>query len=338
MKSLQACFTITKIPEANTFLFDFPKMTSHVMENQIKNKILVFPWDLHGYLKINSRTRDRIITFLKDNYKSKYGIAQALNVPDYWFYNFIRNQKIDTNTFRKIVSELKDNTLISEVVQFNDDKGSSSTPFIGKFPIVYNPLWHFVFCLSIGDGHIKQGDKKQFYWYQKPKGMKKLMELINKMGFIYTPKLSTCKCGICIPQLIRKVGSHVTGLENSVDIKNNAIQVSSKLGTEYEIALLMAFFLDESGMSKPTTSEITLHQEGNLFLLSLIEQLLDKFNVAYSRNKKGTKWVIRFKVQGVLKLNELFKSLNTYGVNLLHRQEIFDKKVEVANSSMRRQI
>lgn len=317
----------------NTFLFDFPTRINLNMKNQIKNEILVFPWDIDGYIKLNDKARDKIIKLLISSHRFKSDIARSLTVPDYWFYNFVRTQKIDTITFKKIIDKTNEKDLVNEILQFNDDKGSSSIPFTGKFPIEYSPLWHFVFCLSIGDGHIKHGNKKQFYWYQKPKGMIALINLINKMGFIYAPAFSTCKRGICIPQLIRKIGSNVTGLKNSVDIKRHIIDVSSRLGREYEIALLMAFFLDESGMSKPTTSEITLHQEGNLFLLSLIGQLLEKFDVDYSRNKKGSKWNIRFKVKGVLKLNELFKSLNIYGVNLLHRQEIFDKKIEIANLS-----
>jgi hypothetical protein len=300
------------------------------MKNKIKNRYLVFPWDIKGYVKLNDQAKNKIIKFLINNHRLKSDIAKKLNVPDYWIYNFLKCQKIDTKTFKEIIDLMDDKTLLEEIVQFNDGKGSSSIPFTGKFPIKYSPLWHFIFCLSIGDGHIRKGNKKQFYWYQKPEGMKKLIEVINTLGFNYSPKFSTCKCGLCIPQLIRKVGSNMTKLDIPSDIKDGIINASSTLGKDYEIALLMAFFLDEAGMSKPKKSEITLHQEGDLVFLSNIEHILLNFDIDFSRNKKGEKWNIRLKTKGIVKLSTLFNSLNVYGINLLHRQAIFDNKVRIA--------
>ncbi|MBN1469950.1 MAG: hypothetical protein JW924_14575 [Fusobacteriaceae bacterium] len=303
------------------------------MKDQIKNKNLVFPWDIKGYIKLNNNTKNKILNFLIKKYRFNSEITRALYVPDYWLYNFKKSSKIDTIKFKKIVDLVKNKNLIKSIVQFNDDKGSSSIPFKGKFPINYSPLWHFVFCLSIGDGHIKNGNKKQFYWYQKPEGLKALIKIINKMNFYYSPRIYNCKRGICLPQLIRKLGSFVTGLKTGEDIKKRIINISSKLGREYQIALLMAFFLDEAGMSKPKTSEITLHQENNLIFLKNIEKILKEFGIEYARNKKGDRWVIRFKTPGIIKLAELFKSIKRNNITLLHRQKTFQKKVQIAKKT-----
>ncbi|MBW2976317.1 hypothetical protein KY347_02620 [Candidatus Woesearchaeota archaeon] len=321
--------------QSNTFLFDFSKGEGLIMKNQIKNKILVFPWDIKGYVELSNKAKTRIVNFLINNHRFKSDITKKLNAPDYWFYNFIRNQKIDTHTFKKIVDMINDKTLLNEIIQFNDDKGSSSIPFTGNFPIEYTPSWHFIFCLSVGDGYIRKGNKKKFVWYQKPEGQKKIIELLNKINFNYSPKIKNAKHGITIPQLIRKVGSFATKLDSSQSIKSNLIEVSKKLGKDYEVALLCAFFIDEAGMGKSkSNSEITLHQEGNLPLLEKIGDLLNRFDVKWSKNKKGDKWCIRINSEGVVKLPELFYSLKKHNINLLHREEIFQKKVKMAKETL----
>jgi len=292
--------------------------------------------DIKGYIKLNDEAKNRILRFLINKHRFKSHISKTLDVPDYWIHNFIRNKKIDTSTFKKIVNSMQDDTLTNEIIQFNDDKGSSSVPFKGVFPIQYNPLWHFVFCLSIGDGYLRE-EKKQFYWYQKPEGMKALIKLINRMNFCYSPKISVCKRGVCIPQLIRKVGSYVTGLEDKKDIKKDILKVSSKLGREYEIAFITAFFLDEAGMSTlKNNSEITIHQEGNLIFLENVGKLLDKLKVDWFKNKKTEKWNIRLNTNGIIKLAELFESIKKHNITLLHRQGIFQKKVEIAKKTNRK--
>jgi len=301
------------------------------MKNQIKNKTLIFPWDINGYVKLNSNAKTKILDFLINTHGFKSEISQTLNVPRYWIYNFIRNDKIDTITFKKILNLTKDSTLIKEIIQFNDDNGSSSIPFKGKFPIKYDPLWHFIFCLSIGDGHINKGNKKQFSWYQKPTGLKELVKLINGMGFKYSPKITTCKRGIVSPQMIRKAGEFITKLGNKNEMTENIITISSKLGKDYEIALIAAFLMDEAGMGQlKNNSEMTLHQEGNLNFLDDFGRLLNKFKIGWSRNKKGKKWNIRFNTGGIIKLAELLESAKKYNISLLHRQEIFQKKAQIA--------
>src|SRR3989344_3938594 len=215
------------------------------MKNKIYKKNIVYPWDILGYVKLSNKGKNKILKSLINKHRFKSDIAKTLGVPDYWFHNFKRNDKIDTNTFGKIINLTKDNTLIKEIIQFNDDKGSSSIPYLGKFPIKYDPFWHFIFCLSVGDGCIHKGDKKKFDWYQKPKGLKEMVKLISKLGTRY-------------------------------EIKENIINTSSRLGRNYEIALLAAFFLDEGGMGTlKNNSEITLHQEGNLQFLEKIGVLLN---------------------------------------------------------------
>ena len=56
--------------------------------------------------------------------------------------------------------------------------------------------------------------------------------------------LSSILISIVIPQLIRKVGEYVTGLSLSSEITKNIIGVSSRLGKDYEIALISAFVLE----------------------------------------------------------------------------------------------
>ncbi len=304
------------------------------MKNQIKNKNSIFPWDVKGYVKLNNQAKDRILKFLINNHKFKSDITKTLDVPGYWIHNCIRTEKIDTATFKKIVNLMQDNTLVEEIIQFNDDKGSSSIPFNGQFPLKYTPLWYFVFCLSVGDGHIHKGNKKRFDWYQKPDGLREMAKLIDKLGFKYSPPITTCKRGIIIPQMIRKVGDHVTGLSTNREIKKGIIGASSKLGKNYEIAFIAAFFMDESGMGKlKNNSEITIHQEGNLNFLGKFGKLLDKFEISWSKNKKGNEWNIRLNTNGIIKLAELFESIKKHNITLLHRQRIFQKKVEIAKKT-----
>ncbi len=304
------------------------------MKNQIKNKNLVFPWDIKGYIQLSNKAKSEIIEFLINKHRFKSKIANTLDVPVYWFYNFKKSDKIDTFTFKKIINLTKNKNLIKEITQFNDDKGSSSIHFKGKFPIHYDPLWHFIFCLSIGDGHIHKGNKKRFSWYQKPEGLKRLVKLICRLGFKYSPPISTCKKGIVIPQMIRKVGEHVTGLSLGYEITKNIIDVSSRLGEDYEIALISAFVLDESGMATlKNNSEMTIHQEGNLDFLENFGDLLNKFRIDWSKNKKGEKWNIRLNTNGIIKLAELFESIKKYDITLLHRQKIFQKKVKIAKKT-----
>lgn len=304
------------------------------MKNQIKNKNKIFPWDIKGYIKLNNKAKDKILKFLINNHRFKSDIAKTLDIPYYWIDNFIRNEKIDSDTFKKIVNLMENNTLIKEITQFNDDKGSSSIPFKGRFPIKYTPLWHFVYCLSVGDGHIHKGNKKRFDWYQKPEGLRKMVKLINKLDFKYSPCITTCKRGIIIPQMIRKVGEYVTGLGSSREIINNIIEVSSELGRDYEIAFIIAFFLDEAGMGTlKNNSEITIHQEGNLIFLKNFGKLLDKFKVDWSKNKKNEKWVIRLNTNGIIRLAELFESVKKHNITLLHRKRTFQKKVKIAKKT-----
>ncbi|MBU0457668.1 MAG: hypothetical protein ABH824_01955 [Nanoarchaeota archaeon] len=302
------------------------------MKNQIKFKKVVYPWDIKGYIEISDKDRKLIINQLFSKVKNNKDISKLINVPKYWFYNFSKSKKI-RSTVLKSISE---NVNLSEIniIKFNDDKGSSSIDFRGSFPIEYSPSWHFIFCLSIGDGYLRKGRKKSLSWYQKPEGLIKLVEKINSLGFDYKPSIKTCKQGIVIPQLIRKVGSYVTGLSNQEEINKNIFKFSAELGREYEIALLMAFFLDEAGMRTRNSSEITLHQEGNLKLLENFEQLLNKLNIKFSRNSKGNKWCIRFNNESVIGLNSLFNSLNKFNLSLLHRQEVFDKKVKIAKKNL----
>ena len=154
------------------------------------------------------------------------------------------------------------------------------------------------------------------------------------MGFRYSPNITTCKRGIVIPQMIRKIGEYITGLGTSYEIKENIINTSSRLGRNYEIALLAAFFLDEAGMGTlKNNSEITLHQEGNLQFLEKIGVLLNRFNVRWSKNKKKDKWNIRLNTEGIIKLSELFESVKKYDITLLHRQKIFQEKVKIAEKT-----
>jgi hypothetical protein len=320
----------TKLKNLNIYCaFSINKDLS--MKKQIKSKKLVYPWNINGYVEISPKDKKIIINQLLRKTKNNKDLSELINVPKYWFYNFSKSKKIKSSVFKSII----DNLDLAEIniIKFNDDKGSSSITFRGTFPIEYSPIWHFIFCLSIGDGHLRQGSKKSLSWYQKPEGLIKLVEKISFLGFDYKPGIKTCKQGIVIPQLIRKVSSHVTGLFNQEDINNNIFKVSAKLGKEYEIALLMAFFLDEAGMRTRNSSEITLHQEGDLKLLESFEQLLKKLKINFSRNSKGDKWCIRFSNEGVIKLNYLFYSLSKYNLNLLHRQEVFNRKVKIAKKN-----
>jgi len=306
------------------------------MKNKNFNKNLVYPWDIKGYVKLSEYCKEELIRALLSKFKTVKGINENLNNPKYWFNNFKKSDKVNSKHLKKLASLSKIN-LVHNINQFNDDKGSSSIPFRGRFPIKYTPLWHFIFCLSVGDGHIHIGEKKRFTWYQKPEGQKKLIEILKKLGFDYEFPIRRTKDGIIIPQLIRKVGSFITNLDSGISIRKDIVKISKNLGRDYELSLLCAFFIDEAGMGKlKPNSEITLHQEGNLDFLDEIGALLDRFSVKWSKNLKGDKWCIRFNVEGVVRLACLFSPLNRYGINLLHRQEIFQKKVEIAKKMLPR--
>ena len=62
-------------------------------------------------------------------------------------------------------------------------------------------------------------------------------------------------------------------------------------------------------------------------------KLLDKFEVSWSKNKKGNGWNIRLNTDGIIKLAELFESIKKHNITLLHRQRIFQKKVEIAKKT-----
>ena len=306
------------------------------MKNKIFIKNIVYPWDIGGYVKLPEECKNELIISLLNRYGKIKNINKALNLPEDWFNNLKRIDKIHTTALKKIVSITNQN-LCKNIIQFNDDKGSSSIPFTGKFPIKYNPLWHFIFCFSVGDRYISDRYKKKFTWYQKPEGQKKLIELLNRINFRYSKSVNTAKRGIIIPQLVRKVGSFITGLDSRQKIKEDIIEVSNKLGKDYELALLCAFFIDEAGMGKTkSNSEVTLHQEGNLLLLEKIGDLLNRFNVKWSKNKKIDKWCIRINSEGVIQLSKLFSSLRKYNINLLHREEIFQRKVKMSKETLYR--
>ena len=307
------------------------------MDKKSHRKCIVYPWNVDGYVELSYGYKRNLIKSLLTKYKTAKFIVKHLNVPEYWFNNFKRNNKIHTEDLYKVASLTNDGGIIKEIFQFNDDKGSSSIPFMGRFPIKYDALWHFLFCLSVGDGSISKGSKRTFVWYQKPEGQKLVVELLKKLNFDYKPSLYVTKKGLTIPQLIRKIGSFITTLDSSYEIKNNMVRVSSKLGKDYELAFLAAFFLDEAGMSKSKlNSEITLHQEGNLKFLEKVGELLTNLNVKWSKNKKGKDWCIRINSEGVIELSKLFDSLKKYNIDLLHRKEIFIKKVEMANKTINR--
>jgi len=297
-------------------------------------KKIVYPWDINGYVKLYFNSKQDLIYFLLNKYKTTSNINKSLNLSRHWFRNFKNSDKINTKHLKKIASVVGVN-IVKNVMQFNDDKGSSSIAYLGKFPIKYSPFWHFLFCLSIGDGMFKKGIKKQFVWYQKPQGQKKLIELLNKHGFDYRSLPKKTKQGMVIPQIVRKLGYFAAHLEENMPIKENIIEATHNLGKKYELALLCAFFMDEAGMSKPN-SESTLRQEGNLELLGKIGKLLDRFGVNWSKNKKGDKWVIRFSSEGVVRLGVLFKSLKKYDIDLLHREKIFREKVRIAEKTLYR--
>ena len=50
------------------------------MKNQIKNKNLIFPWDLKGYVKINPQSKQYIIESLIKKYRFKSEISKSLKV------------------------------------------------------------------------------------------------------------------------------------------------------------------------------------------------------------------------------------------------------------------
>ena len=297
-------------------------------------RMRIYPWDINGYVKLSWGGKQKLFRYLISDYKTIKNINNNLGLPNYWFNNFKRNDKVNTKEPKKIV-DITNLNLVGDIIQFNDDNGGSSISYLGTFPIKYDPFWHFLFCLSVGDGHIQKINRKRFTWYQKPEWQEKLIELLKKHNFNYKSSPKSTKQGIVVPQLIRKIGSFVTGLDSSESIRNNIVEKSRMLGKEFELALLFAFLLDEAGMSKSkSNSEITLHQEGNLQLLEKIGRLLDRFNIKWSRNKKGDKWCIRLNSGGVVQLSKLFISLEKYGITLLHRKDIFYKKVNMAEKTM----
>ncbi len=301
---------------------------------RITKRILIYPWDLNGYVKLSWGGKQKLIRYLISEYGSFKNINEQLNLSPYWFNNVRRNDKINAKELKRIVDVTKLN-LVDDIIQFNDGAGNSSFPYVGKFPIRYDPFWHFLFCLSIGYGHINEDKKKKFTWYQKPEGQEKLIELLKKHDFDYTAPPKKTKQGIVIPQLVRKIGSFVTGLDSGKSIRNNIVEKSYNLGKKFELALLCAFFLDESGMSKSKPNcEITLHHEGNLQLLEKIGSLLNRHNVNWSKNKKLDKWLIRINTEGVVQLSKLFDSLKEYGITLLHRESTFHKKADMAKKTI----
>ncbi len=303
------------------------------MKNKNYNKREIFPWDIDGYVKLSKESKEKIIFSLFEKYKTVKDINKVLKTSEHFFLHFRKYDKIKTVNLKKMVLVLNEE-IIKDIVQFNDDKGSSSIAYTGSFPIIYTPLWHFLFCLSIGDGNIKKGKKRQFVWYQKPEGQKQIIQLLKDNYFNYTSSIKKTKQGITIPQLIRKVGSFVTGLDTKELIINEIIEVSSKLGKDFEFALLCAFFMDEAGMGTiKSNSEITLHQEGNLLFLEKIGFLLDKYDIKWSKNKKKDKWVIRIKLESIVELSKMFDSLNKYGISLFHRENIFQEKVKMARKT-----
>ena len=162
-----------------------------------------------------------------------------------------------------------------------------------------------------------------------------MIPLLQKIGFQYESKPRNAKKGLAIPQLVRKIGAIVTGLETKQEIKENIVKISKNLGQEFELALLFAFFLDEGGMSKAKTksSEITIHQESDLEFLEKIGGLLNRFNIKWAKNKKGWGWVIRIKAEGVVKFGELLLSLKKQDISLLHREPVFQTKVAIAKKT-----
>ena len=297
-------------------------------------KKFIYPWDVNGYVRLSWDYKRTLTSRLLSEHGNGTKISKTLRLPTYWFTNFTKNDKIHTKALRRIVS-ITDTNVAKDVVQFNDDYGSSSFPFLARFPVKYSPLWHFFFCLSVGDGCIQKGNKKRFTWYQKPEGQEKVIALLNKIGFDYPRSLKSTKQGITMPQLIRKIGAFVTGLNSSKEIKENIISASSELGRDYEVVFLCAFFMDEAGISKAkSSSEITLHQEGNLELLQRVGSLLTKLGIIWSKNKKGELWCIRIGPEGVVKLSQIFDSVKKHDVTLLHREAVFNKKVEMARKTI----
>lgn len=291
------------------------------------------PTDLQGFLKISGTARKEILDHLKNNYSNYAQGARDIGLKEYHVHNFKKyDKKIHTSVAKKFIEANLLNQ--GEFKAFYDDKGSSSTPYKGSFPIEYSPKWHFVFCLCIGDGYFRRGRDKQFHWFQKEKGVKKISKVINELGFSYQPSFDSTRHGITIPQLIRKCGEHVLELKDKPNYRMNIIKKTAKLGRNYTLALFLAFFIDEAGMSKAkNNSEITLHQEGNLEILRKVGQLLDDFGVEWSKNKKKEGWVIRISTKGVLKLNKLFKEAKKLGISLLHRENAFKQKLEMAKTN-----
>jgi hypothetical protein len=293
----------------------------------------VNPLDLDGYIRLETESKDALMGNLNKEYDRLSDAAVDLEFPKYHLYNYRKSEDNKINT--AILSKIHEAGLIQQgdIKAFHDDKGSSSTPYKGDFPINYSPRWHFVYCLCIGDGHLRSNSTEQFDWFQKEKGTKQVIEVIRSLGFDYDPEYESARHGITIPQLIPKTAKQA--LEINEHSKNDIFTKSEEAGENYQIALLTAFFIDEAGIStgKDSSSEITIHQEGNLELLEKYGELLDEFNVSWNRNKKREGWTIRITSEGVHKLKDLFEKSEDLGIGLLHREEAFNQKAEIASKT-----
>lgn len=285
--------------------------------------------NLDGFLELRSEARERILSELGDRYQTYNAAAEEWGIPRHHFYNYSRRDKKIHTSFAKA---LREEGLVNpeDFVAFYDDSGSSSFPYNGDFPITYSPRWHFVFCLCIGDGNFHKEDGK-FQWFQKERGVSALREMIQDMGFKYDPSFESARHGVTLPRLIKKAAGYVLGIKSKEEAFERAIPASRRLGEDYEIALLTAFFVDEAGISAAKdASEITVHQEGNLEFLEKYGNLLDDFGVVWNKNIKSNGWVIRITSEGVDKLRGIFSQAEDLGFGLLHRRKAFDEKAEIA--------
>lgn len=293
----------------------------------------VNPLDLDGYVQLKPKSKEKLLKELNAKYEYLSDAAEDLGFPKYHLYNY--RKRSDNKISSTILSKINEAGLLEQedIKSFHDDKGSSSTPYKGEFPIKYSPKWHFVYCLCIGDGHVRNKSTEQFDWFQKEKGTRHVIQFIRSLGFDYSPEYESARHGITIPQLIPKTAKKALGMNEHT--KDEIFKKTKEAGENYQIALLTAFFIDEAGIStgKDSSSEITVHQEGNLELLEKYGELLDKFNVNWNRNKKRDGWTIRITSEGVHKLEEIFEKSGDLGIGLLHREEAFNQKAGIASKT-----
>lgn len=292
----------------------------------------VNPIKLDGYVLLNEKSKVRLIEELENEYSNLAKAARELGFRKYHLYNFKKNTGSKLNT--EIISKIFDYGWIDfeDIETFHDDKGSSSAPYTGDFPINYDPRWHFIYCLCIGDGHIRTQSTEQFAWHQKEKGTQEVVNLVKKLGFRYNPTYDCARHGITLPQLIPKTA------KKALNIKSHSpeeiFNKTEKAGRDYKIALLTAFFVDEAGISTAkNSSEITIHQEGDLETLERYGELLNDFGIKWNRNKKREGWTIRITSEGVHKLEEIFRESKDLGIGLMHRKEAFDQKAKIASKT-----